>query len=185
MMDGLAAATKRTFPTDLTTAECNEWLSRLCEEYNILCTPPRTTARLLDKLVGHFLENGIVNPTFICEHPEIMSPLAKTHRSKPGLTERFELFVLEKEICNAYTELNDPIVQRQRFASQLADKAAGDDEAQELDEGFCVALDYGLPPTAGWGMGIDRVTMFLTNQDNIKEVLLFPAMKPVEQIDGQ
>jgi len=109
-----------------------------------------------------------------------MSPLSKTHRSKKGVTERFELFVLEKEICNAYTELNDPEVQRARFADQLKERSKGDDEGMKPDEGFCVALDYGLPPTAGWGMGIDRMTMFLTNQNNIKEVLLFPAMRPEE-----
>ena len=214
MMEGLAEATKTTFPTDLTTPDTNAFLSSLCTQHDINCPAPRTTARLLDKLVGHFLEDGIVSPTFICEHPEIMSPLAKTHRTKHGVTERFELFVCEKELCNAYTELNNPLVQRERFASQSKDKAAGDDEAQALDEelapatqpparlhlrlgrmltapllcvpssalllSFCVALDFGLPPTAGWGMGIDRLTMFLTNNDNIKEVLLFPAMKPIE-----
>ena len=95
-----------------------------------------------------------------------------------GQTARFELFVCYKEICNSYTELNDPSVQRDRFASQAKDKAAGDVEAQMIDENFCTSLDYGLPPTAGWGMGLDRVTMFLTDSNNIKEVLLFPAMKP-------
>ena len=172
---------------------------------------PRTTTRLLDKLVGHFLEPQAISPMFICEHPEIMSPLSKSHRTKKGRTERFELFVLEKEICqthtetrrhashaplfhfihcsrsrfacfagNAYTELNLPMVQRERFLAQAKDKDAGDDEAQAMDEDFCKALDFGLPPTAGWGMGIDRMTMFLSNTDNIKEVLLFPAMKPQE-----
>lgn len=121
-------------------------------------------------------------------------------RSVSGLTERFELFVMKKEICNAYTELNDPAIQRERFEQQARDKAAGDDEAQLVDENFCTALEYGLPPTAGWGMGIDRVTMFLTDSNNIKvrvfiwsiavtflridcfqEVLLFPAMKPDDQ----
>jgi len=109
-----------------------------------------------------------------------MSPLAKTHRSRKSLTERFELFILEKEICNAYTELNDPVVQRARFGAQAQDKSAGDEEAMPVDEEFVHALEYGLPPTGGWGMGIDRLTMFLTNNDNIKEVLLFPAMKPIE-----
>ena len=103
-----------------------------------------------------------------------------SHRSKSGLTERFELFVLQKEVCNAYTELNMPMIQRARFADQAKDRLQGDDEAQMMDEDFCRALDYGLPPTAGWGMGIDRMTMFLSNTDNIKEVLLFPAMKPQE-----
>jgi hypothetical protein len=107
-----------------------------------------------------------------------MSPLAKGHRSKPGLTERFECFVLTKEICNAYTELNNPVIQRQRFAAQAKDVAAGDDEAQVLDEDFVTALEYGLPPTGGWGIGVDRLTMFLSDKNNIKEVLLFPAMKP-------
>lgn len=107
-----------------------------------------------------------------------MSPLAKWHRSAKGLTERFELFVMKKEVCNAYTELNDPVVQRQRFEQQAKDKAAGDDEAQMVDETFCTALEYGLPPTGGWGLGVDRLTMFLTDANNIKEVLLFPAMKP-------
>ena len=107
-----------------------------------------------------------------------MSPLAKWHRSEPGLTERFELFIMKKEVCNAYTELNDPIEQRERFEQQAKDKAAGDEEAQLIDENFCTALEYGLPPTAGWGMGIDRFTMLLTDANNIKEVLLFPQMKP-------
>ena len=103
---------------------------------------------------------------------------AKWHRSEAGLTERFELFCCKKEICNAYTELNDPVVQRSRFEQQSKDKASGDDEAMYMDENFCTALEYGLPPTGGWGMGIDRLTMFLTDSNNIKEVLFFPAMKP-------
>ena len=119
-----------------------------------------------------------MNPVFITEHPEVMSPLAKYHRSKPGLTERFELFVNKRELCNAYTELNNPVVQRERFSIQASQGAEGDDEAMVKDEDFCTALEYGLPPTGGWGMGIDRLTMFLTNKDSIREVLLFPAMKP-------
>ena len=114
------------------------------------------------------------------EQPLIMSPLAKWHRTEKGVTERFELFVMKKEVCNAYTELNDPAVQRSRFEQQAKDKASGDDEAMFLDENFCTALEYGLPPTGGWGMGIDRLAMFLTDSNNIKEVLFFPAMKPEE-----
>ncbi|XP_076754994.1 lysyl-tRNA synthetase isoform X2 [Xylocopa sonorina] len=163
---------------ELNSPEANKILSDLCIKYEVECPPPRTTARLLDKLVGEFIEERCINPTFILDHPQIMSPLAKWHRSERGLTERFELFVMKKEICNAYTELNDPIVQRERFEEQAKDKAAGDDEAQLVDETFCTALEYGLPPTAGWGMGIDRLTMFLTDSNNIKEVLLFPQMKP-------
>lgn len=162
----------------LNNSETNQILNDLCTKYEIECPPPRTTARLLDKLVGEFIEETCINPTFILDHPQIMSPLAKWHRSEQGLTERFELFIMKKEICNAYTELNDPIIQRERFEEQAKDKAAGDEEAQVVDETFCTALEYGLPPTAGWGMGIDRITMFLTDSNNIKEVLLFPQMKP-------
>ncbi len=99
MLEGLEEAMKVTIPRDLYSAEANQFLSKLCEKHEVKCPEPRTTSRLLDKLVGKFLEDGIINPTFICEHPEIMSPLAKTHRSKAGVTERFELFVLEKELC--------------------------------------------------------------------------------------
>ncbi|KAF9606141.1 hypothetical protein IFM89_023194 [Coptis chinensis] len=140
--------------------------------------PPQTTSWLLDKLVGHFLEKTCVNPTFIINHPLIMSPLAKWHRQKPVLTERFELFINKHEVCNAYTELNDPVVQYERFAEQLKDRHSGDEEAMALDEAFCTALESGLPPTAGWGLGIDRLTMLLTDSLNIKDVILFPAMKP-------
>uniref|UniRef100_A0A8C0S975 Lysine--tRNA ligase n=1 Tax=Canis lupus familiaris TaxID=9615 RepID=A0A8C0S975_CANLF len=197
------------------TEETRKILDDICLARAVECPPPRTTARLLDKLVGEFLETTCINPTFICDHPQIMSPLAKwcavkmikasvaltllttvpndlvpecitglRHRSKEGLTERFELFVMKKEICNAYTELNDPVRQRQLFEEQAKAKAAGDDEAMFIDENFCTALEYGLPPTAGWGMGIDRVTMFLTDSNNIKEVLLFPAMKPEDKKDS-
>lgn len=118
--------------------------------------------------MGEYIEVDCVNPTFIMGHPQMMSPLAKKHRSIAGLCERFECFVATKEIANAYTELNDPFDQRERFAQQAADKAAGDDEAQLIDENFCQSLEYGLPPTGGWGMGIDRLTMFLTDSANIK-----------------
>lgn len=117
----------------------------------------------------------------LTEEPQLLihpPPLSNRHRSKPGLTERFELFVHEKEICNAYTELNDPVVQRERFEDQTKDRDAGDEEAQLIDNNFIRALEFGLPPTGGWGMGIDRVAMFLTDSNNIKEVLLFPAMRP-------
>lgn len=161
-----------------------------------MCGEPQTTARLLDKLVGEFIECQLVNPGFITDHPEIMSPLSKYHRSKPGqcrgvavffhvgfvliagsagLTERFELFINTREVCNAYTELNNPMVQRDRFAQQVKDKEAGDEEAQGIDESFCEALEFGLPPTGGWGMGIDRMVMIMTDSQNIKEVLLFPG----------
>ncbi|XP_017774760.1 PREDICTED: lysine--tRNA ligase [Nicrophorus vespilloides] len=180
MIPALEKALNVKFPpaVEMNSESTKQFLSDLCIKHGVDCPAPRTTARLLDKLVGEYIEETCINPAFITEHPQIMSPLAKWHRDIPGLTERFELFVMKKEVSNAYTELNDPVVQRQRFEQQAKDKAAGDDEAQMVDETFCTALEYGLPPTAGWGLGVDRLTMFLTDNNNIKEVLLFPAMKP-------
>jgi len=180
MISGLEEATGKKFPS-LESPEIQKFLEGLCKEHNVECRPPRTVARLVDKLVGHFLEEQCINPTFITDHPEMMSPLAKTHRSVPGLTERFELFVCKREVVNAYTELNNPLVQRERFMEQAKQASQGDDEAQVHDEDFCVAMEYGLPPTGGWGCGIDRLAMFLSNKWNIKEVLLFPAMKPTPE----
>jgi len=180
MVKGLEEIAGIKLPADLESEETRNFLIKVCAEKKILCTPPQTTARLLDKLVGEYIEPLCVNPTFICDHPEIMSPLAKTHRNIPGLTERFELFVNTKEICNAYTELNNPHIQRERFIEQQKAKVMGDDEVPPYDEGFCTALEYGLPPTGGWGMGIDRFCMLMTDTVNIKEVILYPAMKPIE-----
>lgn len=183
LIKDLEKALNVKFPpaTTFDTEDTRQFFDRLAVKHEVECPPPRTLARLLDKLVGEFLEAQCINPTFIIDHPQVMSPLAKWHRSIPGLTERFECFVMKKEICNAYTELNDPVVQRERFQQQAKDKAAGDDEAMFVDENFCTALEYGLPPTGGFGLGIDRLTMFLTDNNNIKEVLLFPAMKPDDQ----
>ncbi|KAK9770938.1 putative Lysyl-tRNA synthetase [Seiridium cardinale] len=180
MIPALEEATGETFPSpdQLHTDESREFLKKVCQKVNVDCPAPQTTARMLDRLTGEFIEEAAVNPTFIVEHPKIMSPLAKDHRSKPGLTERFEAFVCKKEIANAYTELNQPFEQRLRFEEQANQKAQGDDEAQLIDETFLNALEYGLPPTAGWGLGIDRLVMFLTNNYSIKEVLLFPFMNP-------
>jgi len=163
---------------NLSSPETLKQLIELCDANGVECPPPKNASRLLDKLVGHVLEEKCISPTFIIDHPQIMSPLAKYHRTDPGLTERYELFVMKREVCNAYTELNDPVVQRSRFEEQAKFKAGGDDEAQLVDENFCTALEYGLPPTSGWGCGIDRLTMLLTDSHNIKEVLLFPAMRP-------
>ncbi|ODV96965.1 hypothetical protein PACTADRAFT_48751 [Pachysolen tannophilus NRRL Y-2460] len=161
----------------LHTAETGQFLKSILIKHKLDCPPPLTNARMLDKLVGE-LEDMCINPTFIFGHPQMMSPLAKYDRKIPGLCERFEVFVATKEVCNAYTELNDPFDQRQRFEEQAKQKAQGDDEAQLIDETFCNALEYGLPPTAGWGCGIDRLAMFLTNSNTIREVLLFPTLKP-------
>lgn len=167
-------------PTTLHLESSRQALDDLVKSQNLECSAPRTSARLLDKLIGEFLEEQCISPTFLCEHPVIMSPLAKYHRSKAGLTERFEAFCCKKEILNAYTELNNPMVQAERFNQQAKDKAAGDDEAQGFDQDFVTALEYGLPPTGGWGLGVDRLCMFLTGNRNIQEVLLFPMMKPVD-----
>lgn len=179
MIPALEAATGTTFPPgdQLHTKETNDFLREVAKKHNIDCSPPQTNARLLDKMVGEFIEETCINPTFITGHPQMMSPLAKYHRSVPGLCERFEAFVCKKEIVNAYTELNDPFDQRLRFEEQANQKDQGDDEAQLIDENFCQSLEYGLPPTGGWGMGIDRMVMFITDNYSIKEVLAFPFMK--------
>lgn len=184
MMEELEKATgeKLPNPVDLDKPEAAAHLSKLCDKFEVDCPHPKTSARLLDKLVGHFIEENCLNPTYIMNHPVTMSPLAKYHRSRPGLTERFECFIAKKEVVNCYTELNDPLDQRKRFEQQAAQKAAGDDEAQMIDETFCTALEFGMPPTAGIGIGIDRLTMFLTDHNNIKEVLLFPAMRPSDAL---
>ncbi|KAH9875518.1 Protein kinase [Plenodomus biglobosus] len=181
MIPALEEATGEKFPpaNELHTTETNEFLKRVLKKVNVDCSEPRTNSRMIDKLVGEFIEETAINPTFIVGHPEVMSPLAKYHREIPGLCERFEAFVCKKEICNAYTELNDPFDQRLRFEEQANQKSQGDDEAQLIDETFCQALEYGLPPTGGWGMGIDRLVMFLTDHYSIKEVLTFPFMKDV------
>ena len=140
---------------------------------------PKSAAKILDHMIGHLIEPFCTEPTFLCDHPVVMSPLAKEHRDRPGLTERFELFVRGRELCNAYTELNDPKVQRIRFEQQQKDMVEHDDvECQVKDETFCEALEYGLPPTAGWGIGVDRLVMLLTGHTHIREVLPFALMKP-------
>merc|ERR1712232_1234929 len=121
-------------------------------------------------------------PTFITDHPICMSPLARQHRDYPHLTERFELFVLGRELCNAYSELNDPDEQRRRFDAQQRDRDAGDAEAQPMDVSYCEALEYGLPPTGGFGLGIDRLVMTFSGAHHIREVLMFPTMKPREEM---
>lgn len=183
MIPALEEACGEKFPPgdQLHTKETGEFLKKVLAKSKIECTPPLTNARMLDKLVGEFIEEKCIDPTFITGHPQMMSPLAKYHREIPGLCERFEAFVCKKEIVNAYTELNDPFDQRLRFEEQARQKEQGDDEAQMIDENFCTSLEYGLPPTGGWGMGIDRLTMFLTDHYSIKEVLAFPFMKEIKE----
>ncbi len=138
--------------------------------------------KLIDEIFGEKCEKLLIQPTFITDYPVEMSPLAKKHRSKPGLVERFEAVCNGKEICNAFSELNDPIDQRQRFEEQLELGKRGDDEAMVLDEDFLRALEYGMPPTAGLGVGIDRLSMIMTNSPSIQEVLFFPQMRPEKQV---
>ncbi|GAB5401343.1 MAG: lysine--tRNA ligase [Aureisphaera sp.] len=139
--------------------------------------------KMIDEIFGERCEHNYIQPTFIMDHPVEMSPLTKKHRSKIGLTERFELMVNGKELANAYTELNDPIEQRERFEDQLELSEKGDDEAMFIDQDFLRALEYGMPPTSGIGIGVDRLTMFMTNNESIQEVLFFPQMKPeVKQV---
>ena len=137
--------------------------------------------KLIDEIFGEYCEKHLIQPTFITDYPLETSPLTKRHRSNPNLTERFELFVNGKELANAYSELNDPIDQLERFREQLKLKEKGDDEAMFIDMDFVKALEYGMPPTSGMGIGIDRLAMVMTNTSSIQDVLFFPQMRPENQ----
>ncbi|QNJ97961.1 lysine--tRNA ligase [Constantimarinum furrinae] len=149
-----------------------------CHALNLEADETMGVGKMIDEIFGEKCEHHYVQPTFIIDYPVEMSPLTKKHRSKEGLTERFELMVNGKELANAYTELNDPIDQRERFEDQLTLSEKGDDEAMFIDQDFLRALEYGMPPTSGIGIGIDRLTMFMTNNASIQEVLFFPQMRP-------
>ena len=150
----------------------------VAKELRVELEPGAGLGSIIDEIFSERVEPTLIQPTFITDYPLEMSPLAKKHRSTPGLVERFEVIVNGQELCNAFSELNDPLDQRQRFEDQMKLKARGDQEAQVLDEDYLRALEYGMPPTAGLGIGIDRLTMLLTGQESIRDVLLFPQMKP-------
>jgi len=156
-------------------------LRKVCDRLGVPHTPEMGKGKLIDAIFGEKCEHHFIQPTFIIDYPAETSPLTKMHRSKPGLVERFELMINGKEIANAYSELNDPVDQMERFQEQLTLSEKGDDEAMFIDLDFVRALEYGMPPTSGMGIGIDRLTMILTNQPSIQDVLLFPQMKPLSQ----
>ena len=157
-------------------------IRQVCKELNIEIDDTMGKGKLIDEIFGEFCEGTFIQPTFITDYPVEMSPLTKMHRSKPGLTERFELMVNGKELANAYSELNDPIDQEERFKDQLRLSEKGDDEAMFIDQDFLKALQYGMPPTSGIGIGIDRLTMLMTGESFIQEVLFFPQMRPEKVI---
>ena len=164
------------------TGQSEEQLREACARLNVEVDDTMGKGKLIDAIFGQYCEGDLVQPTFICDYPIEMSPLCKRHRDNQDLTERFELFVAGKELCNAYSELNDPIDQLERFQEQMRLSERGDDEAMFIDMDFVRALEYGMPNCSGMGMGIDRLTMFMTGQTSIQDVLFFPTMRPEKKV---
>jgi lysyl-tRNA synthetase, class II len=165
--------------TGLNVLDCSvDDLNSAAKKVGIDVSAIHSRAKYIDELFSATVEPELIQPTFIIDYPLELSPLAKKHRSKDGVVERFEGYVFGREICNAFSELNDPIDQRKRFEDQVKMREEGDDEAHQIDEDFIRALEFGMPPTAGLGIGIDRLVMLFTNQSSIRDVVFFPQMKP-------
>ena len=164
------------------TGQSEEQLREACKRLNVEIDDTMGKGKLIDAIFGQYCEGDLIQPTFVCDYPIEMSPLCKRHRDNQDLTERFELFVNGKELCNAYSELNDPIDQYERFQEQLRLSEKGDDEAMFIDMDFVRALEYGMPTCSGMGMGIDRLAMFMTGQTTIQDVLFFPQMRPEKAV---
>ena len=164
------------------TGQTEEQLREACQRLNVEIDDTMGKGKLIDAIFGQYCEGDLIQPTFVCDYPREMSPLCKRHRDNADLTERFELFVNGKELCNAYSELNDPIDQLERFQEQLKLSEKGDDEAMFIDMDFVRALEYGMPSCSGMGIGIDRLAMFMLNQPSIQDVLFFPTMRPEKKV---
>ncbi|GAB2718891.1 lysine--tRNA ligase [Paenibacillus thermoaerophilus] len=173
MVDAVREATGVDFSREMSDEEAH----RLAKEHNVPVEPTHTFGHIVNAFFETYVEHTLIEPTFITGHPVAISPLAKKNDADPRFTDRFELFIVGREHANAFSELNDPIDQRQRFEAQLIEREQGNDEAHEMDEDFIRALEYGMPPTGGLGIGIDRLVMLLTNSPSIRDVLLFPLMR--------
>ena len=173
-------AVKEYAGKDFTNVTDLEEARAMAKEINVEVEPTWGIGKIINACFEEYVEDKLIQPTFITGHPKEISPLAKSNPENPEITDRFEAFIYGREICNGFTELNDPIDQRERFLKQVEERANGDEEANMMDEDFVTALEYGLPPTGGLGIGIDRLVMFLTNSSTIRDVLFFPTMKPLK-----